>query len=93
MNGNEKKTTQIINEAFDTINKFENGNALFYKKFNKSRAVVSFWKSGKITPTISDMIRFIKVSNEVIKTCRAKDEKVNERKAQLLDTFSHLVAT
>jgi hypothetical protein len=92
MNEREKPLAELIDEAFDKINSFEGGNTLFYKRFHKSRAVVSTWKSGKVQPTQSDVLKFIKVSNEVIKECKAEFEKRNQEQIVLMDEFTGLIS-
>ncbi len=92
MHENEKSFVALINEAFDKINKFEGGNTLFYGRFHKSRAVVSTWKSGKVLPTQTDILKFIKVSNEVIKECNAEIEKRNREQIELMTEFTGLIS-
>lgn len=92
MKNNEKGVSDVINEAFAKINKFEGGNELFYSRFHKSRAVVSTWKSGKVVPVQTDMIKFMKVSNEVIKECTVESEKRNKEQSKLMNEFTNLTS-
>jgi len=88
----EKSFEQLIDAAFTKINRFKDGNALFYSKFPKSRAVVSNWKSGKVVPTESDKGLFLKTASEVIKQLKIKEEKLDRANNQLLSEFTSLVS-
>ncbi len=90
---NERQTIpQIIGNAFDKINQFEGGNALFYERFHKSRAVVSTWKAGRVTPAQTDVTKFIKVSNEVIRELTEVRDRRREEQSFLLGEFSSLTS-
>jgi|GEM_PF-4850995 len=92
MNDNRKSFVSVIDDTFEKINRFEGGNTLFYKRFHKSRAVVSTWKSGKVQPHHSDILKFIKVANEVIKELRVETDKRNQEQAELLTEHAYLIS-
>lgn len=92
METNEAGFDQIVSEAFAKINQFSDGNILFYQKFNKSRAVISTWKSGKAIPPPSEILRFISVSNEVIKECLQNCKRQEIERTELLKEFQSLVS-
>ena len=92
MNENENTFKKTIDEAFNKINQFQGGNILFYKKFHRSRAVVSTWKAGKVIPQHDDILKFIEVSNEVIRECIAEKEARNKKQSELMSEFTSLVS-
>lgn len=92
MEKTEKKFTQLIDDAFAKINKFQNGNVFFYGRFHKSRAVVSTWKSGKVVPSEADKGLFLKTANDVIKELQVKKEEMDAENSELLNEFTSLVS-
>ncbi len=91
MEKTEKTFRQIIDEAFSKINEFEGGNALFYERFHKTRSDVSKWKTGRVVPSNSDIVKFIKVSNTVIKDCTVARNRLMKEHSKLVNEFSNLI--
>jgi len=83
---------QLIDDAFAKINRFEDGNTLFYSRFHKSRAVVSTWKSGKVIPSETDKGLFLKTASDVIKELKVKKEAKDKENNKLLSEFTSLLS-
>lgn len=83
---------QLITQTFERINQYEGANDDFYRRYGKSRAIVSSWKSEKLVASYLDQTAFIKIASEVIQEYSSKHEALKTQNEQMIKDFQTLLA-
>jgi hypothetical protein len=92
MTADDPSFPDLVRKTFEKINQHSGANEEFYKRFSRSRVLISHWKSGKLVASYSDQTEFVKVATEVIKEFSEKHEALRVQNEQMIKEFQTLLA-
>lgn len=83
--------SDLIQRSFEKINQHPGANKEFYKRFSRSRVLISKWRSGRANPSMADQAEFVSIASQVIKEYSQKQKALAAENEKQLKEFQALL--